>query len=120
MKRYHTQGSELTLERSLYPKAKLFKPKRIPLTMSAYATVAYVVKQVRAIMEQEVPLTREERDQYCPPQKGSPCTSFDDVDLKNWKQVGIYWVRQVGLEHAQCHTNARFGAHALWRDDPDS
>ena len=43
MRKYKTQGSELTLERSLYPKAKLFKPKRIPLTMSAYATVAYVV-----------------------------------------------------------------------------
>lgn len=119
MKKQRTQGSQLTLETSTYPASELFKPKRIVITMEAYANVAYVVQRVRELMAQPVPPTREEiayeskwggvrndhtADDY-----------FDASDLHNWKQQGIYWVRQVEGAHPNCHCTDRLGAHAWWR-----
>lgn len=113
-----TQASQLTVERSLYPKSQLFQPKVVTVTSVAQACRAYI-----EVMAQRVPQTQEEaahdRKFGWGAQDGHASDSFDDA-TSAWAKVGRYWVRKTVGSHPQCHTNDRLGATVNWRNGPGS
>lgn len=114
-----SQGNYLTIERSLYPKELLFKPKPVVFT-----TVAAALRTYDEVMNQHIPPDPEdvrhaERTGWPPPKKGTAQDRFDDLTTKAWKQVGRYWVRRSDGKHPSLLTQ-REGSHAEWRNSPDS
>jgi hypothetical protein len=110
----YNQGTQLTLERSTYPKSQLFKP----VTLKDVTKPTPVFNEFVKLLEQPVLPTAEEnawarRRGYRP---SSMLHNSFDGKPDDWEQIGIYWVRKNAGSHPQCITPDRKGAHALWRN----
>lgn len=109
----------IKIEDSTYPISRLFKPVQLGDT-----TTAKMVAAFRKAMGQEIPPTQQDINYESrwgrPPRPGTAHDHFDSEDLNDWKQVGVYWVRQVEGPHAHCWTTSRVNTHCWWRNAPNS
>jgi hypothetical protein len=104
-------------DRSQYPASQLFKPATFRMDDIA---VTHAVKRLKAILDQEVPLTEQEKNRgKFAPKTGSPLSSTDLRPFSEWGQSGMYWVRKSEGPNAHCWSSSRKGAHVLWRNADD-